>query len=417
MAYAPGSFSKNFAWHGTGLRKLHTTVRNGFNEILSPVDRQMFRSKAGINSSIILIPINFFLHNANGKISVDELVFQAIKRDHSRRFDRLTLFALNLSRVGGGRDSLSRREIVSRPAMWANEFVRERLWSHGVWETDKLLEASLDQFLAERMDAQQRVRVKCRSNYRHIFELCGYFQSNRSVINSSAEQWIGPALFLTWDRHILDGGADDKPSLLNLIDSDEIYKLLGVARGDALAQAESFVDLYISCDGLRRFNEAVVDPLPELITPTRSANLVLESNNLEWLEQEQSDTAVERRSAKTKHQVRNRKKAAVLKRHYGNTCQFCGTRLQVSDGQYYSEAAHIKGLGEPHNGPDNTNNMLVLCPNHHLQFDRGVLRLRNVGTDYQVQSEVKGDHLDGKKITLTHILEDEYVRYHYNWFG
>ena len=73
MAYAPGSFSKNFAWHGSGLRKLHTTIRDGFSTTLSPVGRQVFRSNADVDSAIVLIPINFFLHNRNGQIE-DEFV-------------------------------------------------------------------------------------------------------------------------------------------------------------------------------------------------------------------------------------------------------------------------------------------------------------------------------------------------------
>ena len=127
MKYPPGSFSKNFAWHGTGMRKLHTAISSGYRNTLSPIDRQNFRSEADVEGSIILIPINFFLHNKDGILSVDELVFQAVNRQHSAQFDRLALFALHLNRVGSGHDVRSGREIISRPAMWANEFVRERL--------------------------------------------------------------------------------------------------------------------------------------------------------------------------------------------------------------------------------------------------------------------------------------------------
>ena len=410
MAYTPGSFSKNFAWHGTGLRKLHTTISSGFNDVLAPVDRRTFRVEAGVDGAIILIPINFFLHNRDGHMSIDELVFQAIERDHSSRFDRLALFALNLNRVGRGRG------IVPRPAMWANEFVREQLWQEGTWRKSALQDASLDQFLTDRMRAQDDVRVKCRNNYRHMFELCGYLPSRLPMINSGAEEWIGSALFLAWDRYILDGGVRAKSNLIELIESDEIYRLLGVTRDYVLAQADPLADLYDSLGGLSRFREALTAPEPEAPSPERSALDLPEDSGLEWLEQEESDGVVERRSAERNEQVRDRKKAAALKLHYANVCQFCGTRLQVADGQFYSEAAHIKGLGEPHNGPDVTSNMLVLCPNHHLQFDRGVLRLRKVGSEYQIRSKAPGDPLEGKAIKLTHPLEDEYVRYHYAWF-
>ena len=217
MAYPPGSFSKNFAWHGTGLRKLHGAIRAGFQDTLAAVDRQSFRVDAGVEGAIVLIPINFFLHNRDGRLSVDELVFQAIERDHSRNFDRLALFALNLSRVGSGRDVHSGRNIVSRPAMWANEFVREQLWSSGVWQRAALLDGSLDEFLRDRIDAQRNVRVKCRNNYRHIFELCKFWPSPLSVINAEADQWVSSALFLAWDRYILDGGTG-KETVSSVVD-------------------------------------------------------------------------------------------------------------------------------------------------------------------------------------------------------
>ncbi len=53
-------------------------------------------------------------------------------------------------------------------------------------------------------------------------------------------------------------------------------------------------------------------------------------------------------------------------------CQVCGVRLDCAGGPY-AEAAHIRPLGEPHNGPDDLSNLLCLCPNHHVLLDRGAL--------------------------------------------
>lgn len=398
------------------MQKLHTTIQKGFRGVLTPISRDVFRSEAGVDSDIVLIPINFFLHNRDGKMSVDELVYQAIKCDHSLQFDRLSLFALNLSRVRSERDQENEKEIVARPAMWANEFVREQLWSQGKWLANALQDDPLDQFLSERMAAKEKVRRKCKTNYRHIFELCGYLPSELSIINSGAEQWIPSALFLAWDRHILDGGDEDKSSLLELIESDELYKLLGVSHSYALAQAKPLADLYIFAGRLNRFEEngKTVAPRDSDLDPS-STNLTGETE-LNWLEQEKSDGVVERRRAERSEQVRDRKLSAQLKRLYDNSCQFCGTRLQVADTRFYSEAAHIKGLGEPHNGPDVTSNMLVLCPNHHIQFDRGILGLEKAGSDYHIWSKADGDPLQGKKIELKHSLGEEYIQYHSDWF-
>ncbi len=410
MKYRPGSFSKNFAWHGTGLRKLHTAVRDGFRNSLAPVRRRQFRDDSGLDASLSLIPINFFLHNRLGQLSVDELVFQAVERPHSIRFDRIGLFALHLNRAGRG------DRIDPRPAMWANEFVRERLWSEGVWRPNALLDTSLDAFIENRLDAMNDVRVKCRNNYRHLFELCEFWPSRLPVINSQAEQWIDSALFLAWDRHILDGGPGDKESLLGLIDADELYKLLGVTREYAVAQAYNLAELYVSVGRLERFRLGQKVSVPTAWAPPDVGPEVPQEHGLEWLEQEESDDVVERRVVERQEQKRDRK-AAALKRHYDNTCMFCGIKLQIAEDRFYSETAHIKGLGVPHNGPDKASNMLVLCPNHHLQFDRGILRLHKVGPDYRIKSKTVGDPLHNKEIQPSHSIDDSCVQYHHDWFG
>ena len=413
MKYAPGSFSKNFGWHDKGLRKLHIAIRDGFQNSLTSVGRQHFRDNSGLDASLSLIPINYFLHNRSSQISVDELVFQAIEYPHSLYFDRLGLFALHLNRAGSG------KRVIERPTMWANEFVRECLWSGDSWQSSALSDVSLDSFIEERMDAQYDVRVKCRNNYRYLFQLCKFWRSSTSLINSGAEQWIAPALYLTWDRHILNGGQDDKGSLLDLIASDEIYKLLGVTQEFTTERANHLVDLYIEIGCHTRFLMAKKLPKDEHGTDTNKTDvrkpLELPEEGLEWLKQESSDVVVERRSVERQEQKRDRKKAAVLKQHYDNTCIFCGTRLQVSEDNFYSEAAHIRGLGEPHNGPDKVSNMLVLCPNHHLQFDRGMLRLSKVGDVFRIESKIADDSLDGKVIFLAHFVDDNHIQYHHNW--
>jgi putative restriction endonuclease len=59
-----------------------------------------------------------------------------------------------------------------------------------------------------------------------------------------------------------------------------------------------------------------------------------------------------------------------IKRLYGFACQVCGTTLSC-EGGLYAEAAHIRPLGAPHDGPDVLENLLCLCPNHHVLFDNG----------------------------------------------
>ena len=64
-----------------------------------------------------------------------------------------------------------------------------------------------------------------------------------------------------------------------------------------------------------------------------------------------------------------------MKSEYYNYCQICKTRIPLGKNSYYSEAHHIRPLGSNHKGPDIKENLVVLCPNHHAEFDYGVLRI------------------------------------------
>lgn len=68
--------------------------------------------------------------------------------------------------------------------------------------------------------------------------------------------------------------------------------------------------------------------------------------------------------------IRDTKIARQIKELYDYTCQICGARLIGANGPY-AEAAHIRPLGAPHYGPDTLNNLLCLCPNHHVLLDYG----------------------------------------------
>lgn len=63
-----------------------------------------------------------------------------------------------------------------------------------------------------------------------------------------------------------------------------------------------------------------------------------------------------------------------IKQHYDYTCQVCEIRISVRE-IGYAEAAHIRPLGLPHNGSDKPENIICLCPNHHVMFDKGIFTI------------------------------------------
>ncbi|MBL7038869.1 MAG: HNH endonuclease [Pirellulaceae bacterium] len=70
--------------------------------------------------------------------------------------------------------------------------------------------------------------------------------------------------------------------------------------------------------------------------------------------------------------IRNTLLATDMKHRYENVCQVCQETVQLTDATY-AESHHVKPLGSPHFGPDTEGNILVVCPNHHVMFDRGAL--------------------------------------------
>lgn len=100
-----------------------------------------------------------------------------------------------------------------------------------------------------------------------------------------------------------------------------------------------------------------------------------------------------------------------LKSLYDDRCQLCNARLASGDGTGYSEVHYIHPLGEPHDGLDNHSNMLVLCPNHHADFDNGVVRVdpNNLTVEHPYDSDVDGERLS---VASDHDLSESALQYY-----
>jgi hypothetical protein len=421
MAYRPGSFSKNFAWHGAGLSKMHSTIRAGYSADLRPVSRNAFRENCGIGDpNLQLIPINFFLFNTGSSdtspLAVDELVFQAVEQPHTALFDRLALFALNLSNVGN---------IGSGGTPWARDFVAERLWSEGFWRRSELEIEALDSFLRTALDARPEVRVKCRSNYRHLFELTGYLDVNEEFIDNRDGQWLSSAVLLAWDRGMLSAQIPEQPTTEQLgefIRKNRLARLLGVPEAFAEQLAFRLGPAYAEYRGIRRFDQDVAPVVPVSPTPRATARRTrTRARQLDEVARDVNASEVSRARREVEQQLRNAALAATLKELYESQCMFCDSRIcvSISPEQFYVEAAHIRPLGRPHNGPDIPQNMLVLCPNCHVQFDAGTLgvALRSP-TELQIASRTRNHPLHGKTVRThgTHTLDGQFVDWHQRYW-
>lgn len=73
--------------------------------------------------------------------------------------------------------------------------------------------------------------------------------------------------------------------------------------------------------------------------------------------------------------IRDTKIVAGLKELYEFRCQLCGLTIELKDGLRYCEAHHIRPLGHPHDGPDVTSNLIIVCPNHHAMLDYASIQI------------------------------------------
>lgn len=109
--------------------------------------------------------------------------------------------------------------------------------------------------------------------------------------------------------------------------------------------------------------------------------------------------------------VRNTQLVKDLKQKYDHRCQVCGERRQRGEDEPYAEGHHLHPLGDSPPGVDHESNILVLCPNHHADFDYGVIE---VDPETYELSHAYEDRLNGRQLMVKddHEISTEYIEYH-----
>lgn len=91
---------------------------------------------------------------------------------------------------------------------------------------------------------------------------------------------------------------------------------------------------------------------------------------------------------------RDTKLVRSLKTFYNFTCQFpgCNVRIPKRNGGWYIEVAHVEAVAK--GGKSVLGNLLVLCPNHHKEFDYGELEI------FEQTVEVVRGKLNGRDFSI-----------------
>lgn len=104
------------------------------------------------------------------------------------------------------------------------------------------------------------------------------------------------------------------------------------------------------------------DELLSIISKQKKENIIRELTNL-------TPQSPELVTFKGKQYKRDNNTIAQLKFLRRFKCQICNTGILTKKKTLYVEAAHIKA--KRHRGPETYDNILILCPNHHKEFDIG----------------------------------------------
>ena len=259
--WRPGSFTKNFSWgpRTDGLIQLHREIRLGFHERNEDVLRNEFRRGIRQSGRPDYIPVNFFLFNLqkDGKdfIVYDELVFQAQNYSHSSDFDRLALFAFNLSLVGAWRNAEPGQE---RPALWANAYVREQVAGQHQWDASKISADDIESFVRSDPRYKARTSRKLATNLNYLYMIGGLSNFKSSKVS----RWWVNALFLALDRLTLDrarqGRTTSAEQLAPLLAAGGFINLTGPKAIEKDLAVRHLVKLYNFCGGIERFSEEAV---------------------------------------------------------------------------------------------------------------------------------------------------------------
>lgn len=100
-----------------------------------------------------------------------------------------------------------------------------------------------------------------------------------------------------------------------------------------------------------------------------------------------------------------------MKSKYNNQCQICGKSIKFADGKFYSEGHHLKKLGGIHQGPDIEENIIILCPNHHVEFDYGVIAIDPFSKKIIHKDQKNSFHNKNLAYSRTN-LSEEFLVYH-----
>jgi hypothetical protein len=266
--WRPGSFTKNFSWGTNGLVRLYDAIRLGFDNQMSDVPRKLFRQRLEKFGPPDYIAMNFFLYNEIREgvdtIIADELVFQALNFRHNANFDKLAIFAFNLSLVGFWKGADPGQ---NRPALWAHHYIAERVQEKFNWDASLINAKDIEKFVGEDPRYKAKSAHKLSTNLAYIYRL----GKMSDLSGKKIESWWINAVFLALDRILRDRRAQhqtvDETKLLSYLTASNFHALTGRRSIEKDLAIGHLIDLYSACGFEDRFSVDSVNERQSTLLP------------------------------------------------------------------------------------------------------------------------------------------------------
>jgi 5-methylcytosine-specific restriction endonuclease McrA len=106
--------------------------------------------------------------------------------------------------------------------------------------------------------------------------------------------------------------------------------------------------------------------------------------------------------------VRDTTMVKQLKQEHDHRCQVCDEQRQGPNGPY-AEGHHLHPLGDDPPGPDVEENIVILCPNHHSDFDYRLIEIDP--ESLEITHEYEELDRSGLRTVPAHDIGSEFIEY------
>lgn len=244
-----------------------------------------------------------------------------------------------------------------------NTLIRSQIYDDGSFKTSRLnkeqsIEPKIESFGGFTSHGALRKWV---NNYHFMVEQCGFAQAPGDRVETFPDTWGALALRLFFERYSVTNPSPDVTTLASSAQEYELHKLIGVPISWLKDRVSGAADMFLSD------RDSIFAGFEESGAEHRAAE--------RGAPPPPPGGEAKRREALFSQIVRRSKNQQFLWRVYDGECQISSVRLNMPDGSFSVDCAHIRPLGQPHYGRDDVNNMLSLSPTMHRLFDRGCVRI------------------------------------------